>query len=115
MSSSRALWGQVVPSLTHPSVRLVQENIPEVVFMELVPIVFGMYTGISELCTFITDRIDQQFIVLIFQQSLECGDDTGTQHLFLLLYCGSHMEMLPHMRHVGLFSVVMYRSANLHS
>lgn len=57
-----------MPALTHPPVRLVRENVPRAVFVELVPVVFGMYIGIFELCTFISDRIDQQFSVPIFQQ-----------------------------------------------
>jgi pentatricopeptide repeat protein len=43
MSSSRAHWGLVVPASTHPSGRLVQENVPEAVFLGIgAYLVFGM-------------------------------------------------------------------------
>jgi uncharacterized protein YggT (Ycf19 family) len=68
MSSSRTLWELVMSVLTHPAARLVQENLPSAGFMEFAPIVFGMYIRICKLCTFISDRIDQQLNVLIFKQ-----------------------------------------------
>jgi hypothetical protein len=89
MSSSRTLWGPVMSALTHPSVRLVQGNVPRAGFMEFVLIVFGMYIKIPELCTFIIDRIDQQCNVLILKQchwNVELT--TGTQFLYVSLYCG---------------------------
>jgi hypothetical protein len=33
----------VMPALTHPSMRLAQENSPRAVFVDLVPTVIGMY------------------------------------------------------------------------
>jgi hypothetical protein len=71
MSSSTTLWGLVTSALTHPAVRMVQENVPRADFVEFVPIMFGIYIRISELCTFISDRIDQQhrclFSVIIYR------------------------------------------------
>jgi hypothetical protein len=71
--------------LTHPAVRLVQENLPRAGFMEFVLIVFGMYIRISKLHTFISDRIDdQQFNIPIFKQ-WDWNVELGTQYLYFFV------------------------------
>jgi tubulin alpha len=53
VSFSNTLWGIVMPAFTYPSVRLVQENVPRAVFVDLVSTVLGMQVGISAFSTFI--------------------------------------------------------------
>ena len=50
---ANTLWGLEMPALTHPSVRLVQENIPRAVFVDVVPTVFGTYLRVCAFCTFV--------------------------------------------------------------
>jgi tubulin alpha len=44
MPFANTLWWLEMSSLTHPLIRLVQENISRAVFVDLVPMVFGTYT-----------------------------------------------------------------------
>ena len=78
MSSSRTLWELVMAALTHPAVRVVQGNLPRTVFMEFMPVAFGMYIRMSKLCTLLSDRIDQQYRVPIFKQCHWNGKLTQT-------------------------------------
>jgi len=113
MSSSRTLWGLVMSALTHPAVRLVQGN----GFMEFVPIVLGMYIRISELCTFISDRIDQKFNVLILKQchwNVELTQALSTCP-FLCNVDTPFGNATSNETHRGLFFVVIYRRISLGS
>jgi hypothetical protein len=99
-------------ALTHPTVRLVQGNIPIAGFMEYVLIVFGMYVRISELCTFISDRIDQQFNVPILKQchwNVELTQALSTC-TFLCIVDMPFENATSNETHRSLFSVVIYIS-----
>jgi len=85
--------------------------------MEFVLIMFGMYIRISELFTFISDRIDQQFNVLILKQchwNMEL-----TQALsactFLCIVDMQFGNATSNKTHTSLFFVVICRRINLGS
>jgi hypothetical protein len=100
-------------ALTHPAVRVVQGNLPGAGFVEFVPLVFGMYITISKLCTLLSNRINQQFKVLIFKQchwNVELIQALSTYTLLCVV------DMLfgnatSNETHRGLFSVVIYIEA----
>jgi hypothetical protein len=83
--------------------------------MEFVPMVFGMYIRISELCTFINDRIDKQLKVPIFKQcnlnvELTQALSTSTFLWVVDMLFGNATSDEPH---GCLFTVVIYRRINL--
>jgi hypothetical protein len=85
--------------------------------MEFVPVVFGMYIRISELCTLLIDRIDKQFRVLIFKQchwNVELTQALSTC-MFLCIVDRPFVNATSNETQRGLFSIVIYRSINLGS